>query len=818
MKKLFQRGVGALLICSALLLSFPIHVEASNPKVGDGALERAIRGSTYWQSSNLREWLNSDRGPGQVRFTNQAPTQDKLGQYAYAHEPGFLYEFTTAEKNAIAVTEHRVLLSGYDSNVAEAGSLKLPANYLEGPSLTFAMPGLIQEYTSYYYQKVNDKVFLLNPYEIQKYLQQRGWSLKKKLTSKAKQKHGISTEYWHWWSQSTTGDNGREFNYSMYDDENNIAVLYAKDPSGVVPAIQLKPDTNVGGKQARFLKIGDTVTFGRYLGEPIVWRVININRYGYPLLLSEYILDVKPFDAPGDDFSYQYSNHISFPKADSSIFAHDHYRTINDSSDTTPPTLTLLNEEEMFKRQNGSFVLRFRATDNQSGVRLTILPNGTIVTSSSFNYTITENKKYLFKTADWSDNYVYTTLPIGNINPPSYVIVEPSTTEWTNQDVTVEIFASNDVGFTIKQADQYGRDVDFQVLPNFTTYAGKRFRISGSVELINAKINPTWQQVGIGFYYTETHKRFGEYNQRKVWNYQNWIRLSDLQRNGRTNFDFIFEVPETYYSELRAIGQINVPFSDSNFHVRWYNVTYELIDDEDFSIRRIILPNGTSVYQNRYTDTLTKTGTYTYRVEDTRGKITEKSVTVKIDKEGPKLDFSYDPSPAKSVEITVRAVDEGIGLKEIQLPDGTKIPHSTATFTVTKNGTYTFHAYDQLGNKSTKSITISNIDKKPPTIHLSYTPTNWTNQPIKITATASDENGIEKIITPGGSTVYGSTASIQVTKNGTYTFEAYDKVGNRAVKSITISNYDISPPEVDIQEAGRTKNKIDIRLQYGESK
>ena len=92
------------------------------------------------------------------------------------------------------------------------------------------------------------------------------------------------------------------------------------------------------------------------------------------------------------------------------------------------------------------------------------------------------------------------------------------------------------------------------------------------------------------------------------------------------------------------------------------------------------------------------------------------------------------------------------------------------------------------------------------------------NQPIKITATASDENGIEKIITPGGSTVYGSTASIQVTKNGTYTFEAYDKVGNRAVKSITISNYDISPPEVDIQEAGRTKNKIDIRLQYGESK
>jgi hypothetical protein len=45
------------------------------------------------------------------------------------------------------------------------------------------------------------------------------------------------------------------------------------------------------------LKIGDYVNFGRYDGEPVEWRVININRYGNPLLLSAKIISIKPFDA-----------------------------------------------------------------------------------------------------------------------------------------------------------------------------------------------------------------------------------------------------------------------------------------------------------------------------------------------------------------------------------------------------------------------------------------------------------------------------------------------------------------------------------------
>ncbi|CAM5594252.1 putative protein OS=Lysinibacillus sphaericus OX=1421 GN=LS41612_14040 PE=4 SV=1 [Lysinibacillus sphaericus] len=40
-------------------------------------------------------------------------------------------------------------------------------------------------------------------------------------------------------------------------------------------------------------------------------------------------------------------------------------------------------------------------------------------------------------------------------------------------------------------------------------------------------------------------------------------------------------------------------------------------------------------------------------------------------------------------------------------------------FTVSENGTYTVFAIDNNGNKRTKSITITNIDKAAPTITLS---------------------------------------------------------------------------------------------------
>jgi len=48
------------------------------------------------------------------------------------------------------------------------------------------------------------------------------------------------------------------------------------------------------------LQVGSYVKFGSYYGDPILWRVINVNPDGTYMLYSEKILCFKAFDAKGD--------------------------------------------------------------------------------------------------------------------------------------------------------------------------------------------------------------------------------------------------------------------------------------------------------------------------------------------------------------------------------------------------------------------------------------------------------------------------------------------------------------------------------------
>ena len=57
-----------------------------------GNTGRPLHGSAYWTTSNLREWLNSDKED--VLYTSNEPD--------YKNEAGFLTNFTEEEKNAIS--------------------------------------------------------------------------------------------------------------------------------------------------------------------------------------------------------------------------------------------------------------------------------------------------------------------------------------------------------------------------------------------------------------------------------------------------------------------------------------------------------------------------------------------------------------------------------------------------------------------------------------------------------------------------------------------------------------------------------------------
>lgn len=59
----------------------------------------------------------------------------------------------------------------------------------------------------------------------------------------------------------------------------------------------------VGAEDKSSIKVGDTITLGKYLGESIVWRCVAIDKNG-PLMLSDKLLCFKSFDAKGNYGNY----------------------------------------------------------------------------------------------------------------------------------------------------------------------------------------------------------------------------------------------------------------------------------------------------------------------------------------------------------------------------------------------------------------------------------------------------------------------------------------------------------------------------------
>ena len=152
-----------LFLVTCMPFLFLENAEANNI-VLDGYIRQPNHGRNYWQSSNLREWLNSSEE--KVNYTCNSPSKERLGNNAYDDEPGFLSEFTPEEQNAIAVTEHRVYIAQCDASVKDGGSGNTPWIYVPHESLIFSTPGLLENWDKYSYQKVKDKVYLLNIYEL----------------------------------------------------------------------------------------------------------------------------------------------------------------------------------------------------------------------------------------------------------------------------------------------------------------------------------------------------------------------------------------------------------------------------------------------------------------------------------------------------------------------------------------------------------------------------------------------------------------------------------------------------------------------------
>ena len=147
------------------------------------------------------------------------------------------------------------------------------------------------------------------------------------------------------------------------------------------------------------------------------------------------------------------------------------------------------------------------------------------------------------------------------------------------------------------------------------------------------------------------------------------------------------------------------------------------------------------------------------------------------------------------VDLTVKALDEHTGVKSLTLPDGTVVNKNVGkgvetshTYRVIKNGNYTFKAVDEYGTESTKTFTVSNIDKTAPTITIEGNPTNWTGDDvITLNIKAKDDlSGVKSITLPDGKVVNDKDVAYEIKQNGVYKFTVVDNLGNTHEETVKV--------------------------------
>lgn len=217
-------------------------------------------------------------------------------------------------------------------------------------------------------------------------------------------------------------------------------------------------------------------------------------------------------------------------------------------------------------------------------------------------------------------------------------------------------------------------------------------------------------------------------------------------------------------------------------------------------------------------------------------KITLKSIKTsaqaKYNKEAPGIELNVNTKKPTNTDITVTAnVTDKTKVSSKKWATGKKTANEFSTegttfkgnkFTVSANGTYTVYAIDKDGNKRTKSIKISNIDKTNPTISLSPSTTDATNENVTVTAMIDDnvsvvskkwaiDNQTAAHFTNKGTIFTSSTFTIET--NGTYTVYAKDSAGNEQVQTITISNIDKTSPEITLSVSTSDTTVVSKKIQ-----
>lgn len=258
----------------------------------------------------------------------------------------------------------------------------------------------------------------------------------------------------------------------------------------------------------------------------------------------------------------------------------------------------------------------------------------------------------------------------------------------------------------------------------------------------------------------------------------------------------------------RSEGSTSATVSASGGGGSWTNGPVSVscsvsVSDPTFSVTGVSFSGG-----GGSTGTVTKNGTYSFTVSGSNGQSVSVPVTVSnIDTGAPKVSVSKGSNEwtNKGVSVSASASDDLSGVAGYSFNGGGY--SSSSSWTVDSNGTYSVSVRDRAGNEASGSVTVSNIDRTAPTVSLSKSTDDWTEEGVTLSASASDDLSGIAGYSFGGSE-YSSTSSWTVTSNGTYSVSVIDKAGNEASASVTVSKIGKDPV---LEEQKRKKAEEEAR-------
>ena len=450
---------------------------------------------------------------------------------------------------------------------------------------------------------------------------------------------------------------------------------------------------------------------------------------------------VKRIKKPDGSYIYSVSTIYVVPANGSYTFVLEdnvgntrNYTVTINNIDKTAPTGSLSHSPTNWV--NTDVKIHWSVADANSGVKQIKLPDGTIKTTATGDYTVSQNGTYTFVVYDVAGNTLTLQETVTNIDktPPTGSLSH-NPTDWVIDYVKIHWTASD---------SQSG--FNRVVLPDgtSTTNASGDFTVTDN----------------------------GTYT----------FTLYDNVGNSRILTENINNIDKIMPEGVLSLQENRL--TDEKIKISWKAF------DLQSGFSKILLPDSTFSTNATGEFIVAQMGDYSFVIYDKVGNTRELSINVSnVDMINPILEVTQDTDKWTNGEITLnwKADDYQSGLQNVVLPSSENITDKQGSYIVTENGNYIFLAFDKIGNGILVEHQVTNIDKINPNLDLTVDSAD--DGGIQISWVSSDEqSGISNITLPDGKRVANSSGSIEIYENGVYSFIAYDNAGNATVKDVTIDS------------------------------